>query len=465
MIRNMSKKKKRRKRTSHRVNNGVASYNTYACECDKYDNGYLVYSFTASGHPIRHLNIEERTIYIKAVGEVLSSINNKKLSLPFNIWQYSLIPKSQANTDHYASDSSFLAKAISFFGSTTERHLLCIAIAFDSLTLVEKVLGDTSFYIVNIISLLKGNKLWENSVNYAYSSLKGIADGCKLPEVIFKQWHKEKSFEQKKEKRVVFAANMSAGKSTVINAIVGHKINKVQSTACTGRVHYIHNKLRDTAAMVMFGNDNYIYTDDYSLVCSDVIEAVALNFNSELGNERICLIDTPGVNFCGDLSHREITYNVIMSNEYDLLVILLNATQLAISSEFEFLKFAANNCKRKIIFVLNKLDCFNPENYDSIEEAITIARQMIEECGIKNPIIIPISGLCAFLVKQCNIPYITQTDSSDEYTLHWFEHHTKSGYFDIPKYTSSKYVYEKGDKLLWYTGLPLLEKTIIDTIK
>ena len=75
---------------------------------------------------------------------------------------------------------------------------MCIAIAFDSLTLVEKVLGDTSFYIVNIISLLKGNKLWENSVNYAYSSLKGIADGCKLPEVVFKQWHKEKSFEQKK---------------------------------------------------------------------------------------------------------------------------------------------------------------------------------------------------------------------------------------------------------------------------
>ena len=37
-------------------------------------------------------------------------------------------------------------------------------------------------------------------------------------------------------------ANVSAGKSTLINALVGYRLNRIKTTACTDKLVYIHNK-------------------------------------------------------------------------------------------------------------------------------------------------------------------------------------------------------------------------------
>lgn len=56
--------------------------------------------------------------------------------------------------------------------------------------------------------------------------------------------------------KVIITANMSAGKSTLLNALVGKKVNKTQNDACTAKIHKIVNKPFE---------DNLCYELDYLL--------------------------------------------------------------------------------------------------------------------------------------------------------------------------------------------------------
>lgn len=427
---------------------------------------FLTNSFTAGEHPTRHLSEEGKIVYINAVGELISTIphEKKKLRLAFSIWSNSLGICQATCSNPPTHKFLFLRKANDIFGFTPNNQHLCVAIAFDFLVTVEKVLGDASTYIPIVTASLNGNAQWSLYIYHAFTLLKGDIEGCKLPPELLAQWRKEQSFAHQREKRVVFAATMSAGKSTLINAIVGHKINEVRATACTSRVHYIHNKLHDGGAMARFDGDKYVYTNDYHLLCSEVVEAASLNFSSNLRGERICLIDTPGVNFSGDSSHRDITHSIIGSNDFDLLVVVLNSLQLAICDECNFTEYISRTCKHKVIFALNKLDCFNPEDGDSIEDAMLYARQMTEECGIKNPTIVPVSGMAAFLIRQQR-KQVSALTESDKHTLRWIRQLTETGYFNLPRHAGLDIADEDGDKLLWQTGVPLLENVIIDNLK
>lgn len=424
----------------------------------------LAHSFTVGAHPAKYLSIEDKITYVKAVGEVLSLISDerKKLHLAYSIWCKSLSVDSRIDSVR-SSNFIFLTKAMEYFGSSPKSNYLCIALALDCLTIVEKVLGDVIFYVPIIISSLPDNFNWAHYVICALSIFKGKANEHKLLNGMLAQWQMEKSFVQRKEKRIVFAATMSAGKSTLVNAIVGHKINEVRATACTSRVHYIHNRLQDKGVMVRFGNDKYVYTDDYQSVCSELIDAASIHFESNLNKERICLIDTPGDNFNGDSTHRQVMRSVFFTNDFDLLVVVLNSLQLGIYDESIFLKYISETCKGKVIFALNKLDCYNPEDGDSIEYAMLYARQMLEECGIKNPTIIPVSGRGAFLIRKQkqSKAFITASESLE---LSRIRHLSESGHFNLPQYVSSKTYNNDGDDLLWCTGVPLLEKVIIDNL-
>lgn len=430
------------------------------------EDTFIVHSFTADKrHPARNLDEEKRSIYVNSVGELLSTIpcESKKLNLAYSIWSNSLGICQTA--DNQAHKHFYLRKATNTFGYYTKRQYTCLSIAFDFLTIAEKALGDVSAYLpVIIASLKKTDKRWIPYIHYVFTYIKAETQDHRLPQGLLARWKEERKFTHRKECRVIIAATMSAGKSTLVNALVGHKINEVRATACTSRVHYIHNKQYESGALARFDGDKYVYTDDYSLLCSEVIEAAALPFNSNLRKERVCLIDTPGVNFSGDSSHQDITHRIISSNDFDLLVVVLNSKQLAINDEKEFVSFVAKNCKRKVIFALNKLDSFNPDDGDSIEDAIDNARQMAAECGVKSQTIIPVSGLGAFIIRQQSQSNV-QLSATDTLTLDWIRRLADMGYFNLPRYAGVETGQNSSDRLLWLTGLPLLESTIIKELQ
>ena len=83
----------------------------------------------------------------------------------------------------------------------------------------------------------------------------------------------------------------------------------------------------------------------------------------------------------------------------DMLIYLLNATQLGTVDDARHLSFIRENYKGKIIFVVNKLDEFRTDE-DSVPEALKSVKVMLEDIGFQEPLVLPISARCGYLAKR-----------------------------------------------------------------
>ena len=215
-------------------------------------------------------------------------------------------------------------------------------------------------------------------------------------------------FSRKKPFTLLVTATMSAGKSTLINGIMGENISLAQNMATTDKIHKIIGKAFD---------DGYAYEYDHELVLmatkeellednkenkSDTI-LVGAYYKGLLGGERVVIHDSPGVNFSGKDAHKQITNDLIKQRDnYDLLLYVMNASQLGTNDEKEHLDYVKSQIGNKqIVFVINKIDVFNPEEED-VEQIIEGQRQYLVKCGFHNPIILPISAKAAYLARTLN---------------------------------------------------------------
>lgn len=236
-------------------------------------------------------------------------------------------------------------------------------------------------------------------------------------------WLKNKQFLAKPQTTILITANMSAGKSTLINALVGKIVNKTMNEACTSKIHYIYDQAFE---------DNYTHEWDYEVNLNadskallndderntEDIVMVATHFNMFCEKDsRLCIIDTPGVNSSTNTKHAQLTKKTIVNGKYDLLVYVLNADQIGTDDEYKYLSFISENVpKEKVIFVLNKLDKFNGAE-DSVNESVENLRKEIQDFGFDSPIICPISSYAGLLAKKVYAGNILNEDESDEYTL------------------------------------------------
>ena len=200
--------------------------------------------------------------------------------------------------------------------------------------------------------------------------------------------------------KVMVTALMSAGKSTFINALVGSKICWSQNVACTSKIHVITGKAYD---------DCFVYEDDHILrlhASQDILFdddernkeskiSVSSYFHSSLAGRRIEIYDSPGVNSSLNIEHRDITYNIIKKQVFDLYIYLMNATQLMTDNEAEYLKFIKDKIKKKkIIFVINKIDELDTED-ESLEDIIKNVRKFVISIGFEKPVIYAVSAEAA----------------------------------------------------------------------
>lgn len=252
---------------------------------------------------------------------------------------------------------------------------------------------------------------------------------------LVKQFRINRDFLKMDEKCLIVTANMSAGKSTLINAIIGKPLVRTSQEVCTGNLCYLYNK--------PFEDDNiHLSTSSLNLnvsykelnnVENSKISSIAAHFRINNAQRRICVIDTPGVNSAINRNHKEITRKVLKEKKYHKLLYVLNANSLGTDDEKEHLRWVLENVpKDKVVFVLNKLDNFKIVD-DSIEESIKGVKNDLVAMGYKNPRICPISAYFAFLLKQKENCEIRTEDESDE-----FEYYTRK--FSKAKYDLSNYV-------------------------
>lgn len=266
-------------------------------------------------------------------------------------------------------------------------------------------------------------------------------------------------------KKLLVTATMSAGKSTVINALVGKEILKSRNEATTGKVYHVLNSMVENKEsnrledFLLRGlKDEEVEQQEESNSEENIY--LGTIFNSDMLNlYPLEIIDTPGVNYFGDNTHKKITEQCIKSLEYDLILYVINATQNGVTDDMDHLT-ELNKIDKPILFILNKVDEYNIKK-DSIEETIGLTTKFLEKIGFVEPEVIPISAYAGLLAKKViNDIELTEFEK-DDFEL-FIRKFNKYNPFNLDKVTVSKNKKDLANALLVNSGIERLEKKILE---
>lgn len=224
----------------------------------------------------------------------------------------------------------------------------------------------------------------------------------------------EKYYKTLPIKNIAVCANMSAGKSTFVNALLGRDVLPARSEATTAKITSVYDNDNSESLLGFIEENNKIEHH-----CLDTNLSIINGWNEEpninriylqgdldgIGNNGIiaAVHDTPGTNYSGDNTHHDITLKFLTSNKFEALIYVANATQLCTTDEEillkEIYKKVVNKNEIPVIFILNKSDCLDSEK-ENITDIIERYRIYLEEIGFKNPVLFPLSSKVARILKM-----------------------------------------------------------------
>ena len=425
---------------------------------------FLTQTYTISNHPIREYEELIQCKYVKALGEFLCYITHadKNAKIIYEHWANSIINTDVLSNWMFTPNFTHLKEMLCYDKNDNRSNMLRTCLVFDCFYLSEKtnrwLLEKSHIFLLRKI----GGHFTEGVLEHIYGYFEGANNGSNIPAELIKHRMDDIEFRSKPLKKVLVVATMSAGKSTLINALIGNRINKVASTVCTNKIRLVYNKLSNEGAMLECAGSRYVYTENHKIAQHDSVENACVHFQSILGNEHLCLIDTPGVNFNGDHSHGEMTRNAIKANDYDLLLFVSNATQFLTDDDANILEFVIRNCKKKIIFCLNQCDRFKPKD-DSINEMVEVWKHKLSALGNKSPNIVVISAYCALLLKE-NENKAALTEDEELY-LELMKVKFEREYYHLDKYCTNSLSEVNASTELKHTGILNLETLIYEDRK
>lgn len=292
---------------------------------------------------------------------------------------------------------------------------------------------------------------------------------------------------------VYVAATMSSGKSTLINAMLGTDLLPAANEATTATIAQItDNDSKPVGEFVgsRFNKDG-IEVDALQRVTLEMLKEwnaksdtklIKLEGNiigiNERENVRLVITDTPGPNNSQDPEHARTTMQHIQDFARNPLILyILNATQLGTEDDKKVLSEIAKimqqggkQSKERFIFVVNKMDAFDPEAGENVEAALGRVTKYLEDNGIENPLIYPVSAnLTRLYRKRTEMPdHLTRKERGDLTVME--DLFTEEPTMDLVKYmplTSSvrRNLKEKNLPLvLERSGLPAIESMIDEYI-
>lgn len=213
-------------------------------------------------------------------------------------------------------------------------------------------------------------------------------------------------------------ATMSSGKSTLINALLGKRLLPSRNEACTAIITEILDNDTDRFEAAVYDEDNnelsVIHELTYSIMSElnedENVHRIAAKGNIPFLDARstaLMLVDTPGPNSFQNQAHKNTTYRAINNDSNNLILYVLNLTALSTNDDAALLSYVAAQIKKggkqvrdRFLFVINKMDDFNPEEED-IDRTITEVKRYLASYGIENPQIFPCSAFTALNMRTC----------------------------------------------------------------
>ena len=222
-------------------------------------------------------------------------------------------------------------------------------------------------------------------------------------------------------------ATMSAGKSTLINSLLGQRLMPAKQEACTATITEIKDndsdhfdaKVFDKSGNLIETHPELTYEIMDRLNANPAVSKIHVEGNIPFVTSEdvsLVLVDTPGPNNSRDPEHKAATYRMLSESSKTLVLYIMNATQLAVDDDNTLLKHVAESMKvggkqsrDRFIFVVNKLDDFK-KGEDSVDAALKKVRDYLADNGIENPNIYPASALTALNIRTI----LAQSDDDDD---------------------------------------------------
>ena len=214
---------------------------------------------------------------------------------------------------------------------------------------------------------------------------------------------------------VAVVATMSAGKSTLLNALMVEDLLPTNIMACTSTVFAIIDD--DKAEKFMARHISGCQVSPWE----DIDREKLIEWNEEhydrielKGNMpvlmtedqqvQVTFLDTPGPNNSTNIQHSQITTNLIENHDYSCVVCVLNARALSTNNEAELLaELKVQLDERKnfnIFFALNQIDELDIEQQEYPYETIKELKNFLVKLGFNSPVVIPTSAKLSMNIRN-----------------------------------------------------------------
>lgn len=220
---------------------------------------------------------------------------------------------------------------------------------------------------------------------------------------------------------VYVIATMSSGKSTLINALLGQDLLPAANEATTATItqiiddkttgnNFAARRFSSSGEVESLPEINTGLLKEWNhLPDTQEIELrgniVAMQPREHV---RLVLTDTPGPNNSEDEAHALKTMSFIKDSKRNPLILyVLNGTQLSTDDDKRLLSLVSDTMQRggkqskdRFIFVVNKMDAFDPEKGEYVGAALKRVKEYLETNGINNPQIYPVSAQLTYLLRK-----------------------------------------------------------------
>lgn len=389
-------------------------------------NPFFVESLNTREHPIKNAKKKIQAEYITAityiVEKTISEANCHQTDTKQFITERLRLYQSQlfSNIGVGAIDEKNGSRCLTAFSKPWRNKYRFMLVCDVALILFDEVLVSVATRIIKECLSAKRQADVEQ-ITALLQSDRDIEKKYIPTSTLVNQYRANKGFIAKPERKIIVTANMSAGKSTLINALIGKPIARTSQEVCTGNVCYLFNKAYE---------DDKIHLSAQGLNLSATAEDLhGYDWNGHISIAsffvgivsdvpRLCIIDTPGVDAALYKEHSKCAYDALLNDDYDTIIYVVSPTRLGTDAEKKHLQWVAQHLQKdKIIFVLNKLDDYHDFS-DSIEESVYNFKEDLLQIGFENPVICPISAYFSYLLKMRMTGQALTEDESDEYALY-----------------------------------------------
>ena len=349
-------------------------------------------------HPITYCNEKIKEQYVMGLGNVLYHLSNghPNMAMLFGQWGYSIMGRD-VSAWFRSDDEAAVKRALALHRNGWRFFRLKHQFYFDCFYLTETFDKSLLDSLYSVLKESGSNVFTNSSLENTYRFFKEGNTTLNAGDSLLRHRSENLTFSSEQEKRILVVATVSAGKSTLINALTGHPFSRVRNGVCTTHKCTIHNKrVRD--GITFNAEGKFVYSSDIASHSSDDIFDAAFHFESTLGDKRICVIDTPGVNNSQDPEHFQITSDAIKSNNYDLIIFVSNGQYNGTNDERCLLDLLHSATDKPILFGLNQLDQFK-NKVDDIGKMICDFSNELINIGFNNPVVFPLSARYAYLLR------------------------------------------------------------------